>query len=824
MNNSLYDDLIKGITKKLKSMPEFDTDIALYFLYHIPKLGSDTYLLSSHPDWSDFEKSFSHRELEEKSTTNHLEILTDDEVNKIANYALTICDVQNLLDEIINTKYFQENKTKNEILKTLIGLFNTFNYDEIEKLRKKRKDKLFQKIIKILLFSIPQFPVDPKYAVTATNENLKFKYIDSIEKRNKYELLYKDFKSGDLGLSERIFLLITFIEGYLWSINDNEELGSFYVGNLYEIIMNGISASHNQLYTRYSFYLTPFDLYIYGDIKPSANEGKLHKKIADVFREQFDSIILFVKSFVAKLNIDSVRSWYELSNPVSPDSIAHGIMNICLPKKIGCYEMHWENNMQKLLPISASFELDEQKEVLERLENLWGCYKETEPFVNIIDFPKEEKDLLSNKNQLLIKTENAFNQTKYIAIEFCETSFSFKNILPQIKTYKYTFKAFLEKLELIHQTASLNLNDKRWYKKAYCSLYERVDEIRQEKQYKKNCNDYRVWEADELDVFFSSQTNESVVVYDFGAFNGRLAKKILHRGKDKIKRIYAIDQNQEYITKLRHNLSLPEKQSDDDLVQTYCCDFRNIHLFSENNREKADLICFANTVFGYFEDSENIAVLKTAYNLLKPGGIIWIDQFNPNNPPLHCNYSKVEDSELGHIPVFEFEIKNGNEIRNTYKLIKTSNIKKPDGNDDYGLYYGNYMYFQISCSDEKLIKCDTYNIKLYTESWFKEIYPQTTFEVKDKMTTVLYKIVKTPSKEDIIEKSKELRDEIRRTYPHSNSVIHPDLDKISAASDLLKYKEIYDKLCGLLEKYTYANKSDKSKLIQIVADYEKFEL
>lgn len=54
-------------------------------------------------------------------------------------------------------------------------------------------------------------------------------------------------------------------------------------------------------------------------------------------------------------------------------------------------------------------------------------------------------------------------------------------------------------------------------------------------------------------------------------------------------------------------------------------------------------------------------------------------------------------------------------------MVKTSNfILSEKLNKPYAIYYGNYVYFDTTNNTEEMIKCDAYEIRLYTEKWFRD--------------------------------------------------------------------------------------------------------
>lgn len=832
MKDTLFDTLNANIINDLKEQNSRNrvivskTSPSLYFLYHLPHLGFDSYILKNSDLSIHTERSFSREEIKELSGKNLKPILSDGELNNIVGYAMTLSEVQDLLrDEAVVNEFGKHGRC--DVLFSMLSLFNSFDYDKIEKYRDYSKyPDLFQKILRVLLLCIPQFPIDEEYACLASDEPT-YGLITARKKRQKYDRLISDFKSGALEnkLPERLLLLVTYVEGFLWELG-NGKLRNFYIGNLYETLIKGLNKKndlYNLLETN-AFYLIPFDFYLYGEIE----DGKESRaKIARIFRSHLSDILLFAKTFISRLNFDSVQLYSDLSNPIIPKSILHGITSICFPKKIGLFELDKDGKLVLIDKAFESIDVNPSNHSLDKLINPWVLYKTTNSFVPQFDSISNDDTLKSNKsNQVLIKTQNAFNQTKYIAIEFFSgEKFCIKNIIPNIGHFTYTFNAFVEKLLYIHRSARFNSDMTLWYKKAFCELYEQADKIRIENQYKNACvnSGYRSWEENYFEDLLKDRND--ALICNYGAYTGRLEKKLLDNPNlnDQIKLIYAIDQNERYLETLNRELS-------SEKICTICNDFRNINLLDKN--DTIDIVCILHTVFGYFsDDEENSSVLCKAFDLLKPGGVLLIDQFNVYTKPKHCDSN-------ANVGVFEFGYNS-----EKYKLVKTSNLKQAGENDSYGLYYGNYMYFQISDCSEKLVKCDTYEIKLYTKAWFEQILDEhgASFELDVRFEdeqlginnrddtaarymTMVIKIVrkqKPVTKEDVERILNTFRDKIKNVLPDRKymALSHEVMEnRIRNNTD---YSKIADELNKLILNFDQMDKVDMNVLEKFLqANYE----
>lgn len=741
-----YDNILDDIViNKLDLKSKIHGTVALYFICRIRHFGIDSYLLTQSEEIN-AENSFTEFFFSKHKPAKP--ILSVDEICSIVDYALTLSEVNELLGKV----YLFKDCNSYEKLITIIRLFNTCNIKELSNTRRGRNSIQFTILLKIALLSIPQLAADKKYSAMSSDEI----YISGIDKYGKCKSLVDDFNKGQLDakLADRLLLLVTIIEGYLWKIRpaeeedekeDNKCLYNFCIGNLYDFLKTDIeefTTGTGALATEICdnlgsnwFYLRQLHFYIYGDFDIS-NTEIIKKQLQSAFISNLSELILFAKSIAAQSNVDNVKKWAELSDTVVPKSVAHGLLTMVLPEKIGIFRLNPnDGDKYSFTTVRENSYFCKQNTLkgtsviksLEQLKNPWALYKPSTSNECII-ITKDERNTL-NKNgflikekYLIIKTANALGECLYIILEI---DISNKNeFLDNFEYYKYVFKSFVEKLQDINYSASLNVNTLSWYKKAFCNLYKEYDKVRYEKQYRDNINEFRSWEIDKINGLIGEQTN--IIIYDIGACYGRLEEKIIAENElfGKVKKIYAIDQNQDYLNCIQAN----------DKIETHCCDFRSIGLI--NNDEKADLICFTHTVFGYFDnDADNKLVLEKAFKMLKVGGVIMIDQFNPSQSPKHCNND--------NIPVYDFE-SNGTQ----YRCIKTSNHSTPDDTKkEYGLYYGNYIYFDTSDKNsEKIFKCDTYSIKLYTEQWFKKILSKfvtyTDCSTEDGETTMLLTIKK----------------------------------------------------------------------------------
>ena len=112
----------------------------------------------------------------------------------------------------------------------------------------------------------------------------------------------------------------------------------------------------------------------------------------------------------------------------------------------------------------------------------------------------------------------------------------------------------------------------------------------------------------------------------------------------------------------------------------------------------------AYTTFGcYSSDDENMFALKQIIKALRPGGYLLIEQFNPN----------LEKSEN------PYWIETQAIDERLIRLIKTT--QHIQAGSHCMLYAGEYVYSENTMRGPRVIRRDDYCIRLYKESWFKNI-------------------------------------------------------------------------------------------------------
>lgn len=735
------DDILSFLYMKILSKIEIGKNIAFYFLYQLPRLRSYSFLIGNDafknfkaeesisfqsileidsPDKlkiDDFDKVIGDEENENKvlpRLDNKEGILTSKELSHIINSAIRNPELIKLIDNLEGSVLIKECFTYHSKLKAILDHFNTFNFKKYQIVKESTEFPIF---LRILLLCLPQLPSKYAYFSSIQDGRIvtfdpKGKTYSGIDKLKMFYYHIKEFNRIKHGMSfpDRLFLFISLLEGFFWNRlrhNDSYKVGAFFVGNLYEFLNSILKRGKvKEIIEDNSIYLKPIDFYFYGN--PLSDESILQEEIKSTFNESILAIIQFSKFYQTNKNYIESRNQLDFVTPYWPKTLIHGLTNIIVPEKI--HLINIENKSRS----SYAFETEKYNSFdninHELLSKPWAFYSNVAN--EEVTFYDLHESIIINDNKIIVNTYNPLNQKVQLIFEmfqnedFKELTEMSNHFILNFKHYKYAFKGLVDKFLYINNSVILNSDSSNWFNRAFCDLYKKFDSKRIDEN--SIHTSYRKWEEKYFNSLFEkinieSQCNNLIDFIDMGIGYGRLEeklKKVLGKS-DKYFQLNFIGVDLSYSL-------LMEAERKNILMKSFHCDFRNIDYLSDWCKKesiKPNLICFIYTTFGYFkEDLENVEVLKKAYNLLAPGGYLVIEQFNPEKEPIHINDSPEHD-------------KLENDL-----LIKTSNfIKYNDSRlktDNYSFYYGNYVYYNLSSTTEEIVKCDSYEIKLYTDIWF----------------------------------------------------------------------------------------------------------
>jgi len=708
----------------------FGNESMFFIYYEVPKLNAFSYLFASEPLISPSNVS---RVLKRKFSDSIDKILSPDEINIIVS---TVIHSYNLEDSFKNLKelikeyqkdgdeYYKDIPTIDNasILIYFLEAINKFDFSLVERL----DEKILSKILYILFLSLPQPYAEIKKEVI-NRKKLKDKII---ELGNKI-VGYKDRESS---FAEKIFLLSSILEGLLWPsgylgtsfsnifrINSDGKLeenvvaedsistnGDFVSVNIYEVLKKyGESYAVNpDLIYENSFYLKLFNFYIYS--RNAIEEDTICKFINN-------NVINFIqlgKVLYPELNLASASYYRELLSHDTPKSIIHGLINIFSPLEIQVI-----NRQFKVVEI---YEKNDKSIDVTKYVDPWALYN--------YFIPKDKTEIISEKRlrsgisftekSILINTKFFSKQEYYILLRLRKAeddidSSEIGQLINNLKSHPFSLKEIIEKYSYIGNTVNYNVNNNEWFNKAFCELYKEFDEIRNANNEKQKpiyeLYKYRDWEIPYFKLLLKK--SNKVVVYDMGIGYGRFENKLQLELREEILdiEVFGFDISLYLINRIK---DLP--LSSDIFIGNFICDFRNINYipkFIKNGQEKKpDIIFFNYTTFGYFKDiSDNKSVLLKSLRILNPGGSLIIEQFHPRVEPEHVIDLSKEENTNKKIQPAAFNLKNK-------RLVKTSYYDS--SNEYYTRYYGNYFYFSTEENQEKLIKCDNYDIRLFSPEWF----------------------------------------------------------------------------------------------------------
>ena len=200
--------------------------------------------------------------------------------------------------------------------------------------------------------------------------------------------------------------------------------------------------------------------------------------------------------------------------------------------------------------------------------------------------------------------------------------FSDQSETSQLLSSGTVFSQLVVRLSDWHRYLLLDGSPHQWYRKAFGRPYELVD---RERQRSAAFNDRQLNETTfVLQRLRSLGRGTTPVIVDLGVGYGRLAENLLRDCPEAM--IVGVDISQSLLDRIRDRIrAKPELAPRIKLIE---CDFRQLDRLRCQN--SADLVLSMFTSFGYFEnDEEDFSTLKLAYGLLRPGGMLIVEQFNP---------------------------------------------------------------------------------------------------------------------------------------------------------------------------------------------------
>lgn len=241
-----------------------------------------------------------------------------------------------------------------------------------------------------------------------------------------------------------------------------------------------------------------------------------------------------------------------------------------------------------------------------------------------------------------------------------------------------------------------------WYSKAFDEYYVYFDKSRQEN---KQIKEFKL-RKDKESFFYKSllkevanQVKRKITVLDIGVGYGRLAKQIIDKGIIDGSSYHGLDISSTMLNECRKTISEANLQQGEMS--------RLAELFKD---ESFDVIIFSYTTFGCYADDRDASVLECVKNILKPYGLLIIEQHNPKR--------RVDTPVLVHGPLQVGQKR--------VLLIKTTHKDQNLQGEEFWDYTGKYKYYELIEEQDILLplKVHSYRVRLYTERWMSQALQQ----------------------------------------------------------------------------------------------------
>lgn len=636
-------------------------------------------------------------------------ILANREVKALLHFALRCPNVRTCINDLNSSKkkLFSHLGCSNDSTASLVKLIEIFNENNTDALRKLENPGLLQSVLHVMLSIIPQF--DDAMGASLDDNAYGWKSYD--EKIARLEALALSFnkQGSELPFKDRLFLLLSLIESIQWP--KNSSFGHF--GNVYAFLEKNSLPESQDLLKRDAIFTRQIKLYFYG----SYSENPF-PKTKDYLREMLlkysSDIAQLFKAFSFERYKEDLMNFPDLLEQPA-NSLAQGLLNFIKPdymvigprdkKNNSFLELASVNDKRRKLSPSESIDADML------LRTPWSTYSLIDEVLlkpeKVEEINKEFNRVIHLSPENINKPISPSSDNTAIFIDLIELidvndgiiiKFQNKEDQENLAVSSSTFVDLIRQLVSYNRNIALGATVNGWYKKAFSPLYELFDCLRQARA------EFAEREEHEA-AFLLAQLNmipncENPLVVDLGIGYGRVTKKLFNLNKKL--RIVGVDQSQALTKSFMKNLS----EENQKRLKIFNIDFQDLEILEEYYN-RADLVIIMFTTFGcYDNDDDNSATLSHAYKLLRPGGMLIIEQFNPE---------RERDSAIS----FEVYPKNGEEAKSLsgFSLIKTSKYEKEA---TYCVYLGHYFYFKANGESQNLIKCDDYRLRLYCKTWFEE--------------------------------------------------------------------------------------------------------
>lgn len=587
-------------------------------------------------------------------------------------------------------------------------LLNKVNVNDMVFIRKVEKAHCLHEAVHILLSVLPQIS-DTQHAYFHRGME-SYGWKNASWKETQLTKLLRDFASAQASLSfrSRLFLLLSLIESLQWSPGDTFGI----IGDVYRFIVNNppssfcaecahpVSLDHEtKLLQQNAYLLRLVSLYFYGDYSkdPFTTKPHLRNRVRNVL---FGRISLWtdqVMGLVMDHHRDEMLAFGEIRRD-RPSALAHGLLNILSPNEIAIGQLEDKTCKFFLSAYPCERYIRAQDQTLEHITAKqlfnapWGSFVQNESPTTIdITLPSTLEPFFHYDEERIVgflgPQEDGLRRVSALVMDGADT-------FDDVHSTKLALAEFAGRINDIHE--SLSAYDRpQWFEKAFHNMYYYFDTLRQSRDPAR---------AKEVDFLLGLLKNagggqDGCLVVDLGSGYGRVANEIAR--KTTTTRLVCLELSSELIDIHRSRLDMQIQ----DRIEIRHVDFRNL-VDSTAAPTNADMVVLMFTTYGGLSnESEDRQLLRVAYQMLRPGGVLVIEQFNPERvrnepePPLVLRANPNGDR--------------------TVLLHKVSFFTRaPD--TDFTLYHGTYHYSAPDDPHQPTLEINDYRLRLYTLKWFEE--------------------------------------------------------------------------------------------------------
>jgi SAM-dependent methyltransferase len=581
-------------------------------------------------------------------------------------------------------------KTTGEVIFGLLKTFTTFDYYR-DVIGKFEIEGSLSTVIQCLLGLLPQFNDTDAAAMNRSEGQLPGKLIGNIRwlsEEEKKQLWLNNINHEKP--SDRAFWLLSVVESLQWPTESEfgivDSLYSFLVSESEDESKNVSWKGMKNHLEGIRLFLEPITFYFNSELL-SENE-KTHLS---------DSLRKYILPYVNRLS--KLSTFFSIGHINQPESsshsslwqaetIAQAFLNISSPKHLSChttrdYGQSFEINLNRV-PFGNydNYNNGNPFNIFSLLNNYWGFYEQTDAI----------EDLSGTKPFQIPKTGKFF-----ILYDDDEINGAFLKTLEEanIELHSYLYDVVtLAHTEFFEDP--IKLPEKNWYEEAFDQFYILFDKHRQFEKTEPRPKEF-ILREDELcfytKLFQSMGVSPEDSILEIGIGYGRLAKKIIDARIVSCENYFGVDLSVEMIEACKTFLS------EDNLIRCDMCDFKS---YLPEERQQFNTIILAYTTFGCYGNENDLITLKSISDSVRPWGQLILEQHNP----------KIDSVES---PLLIYEKKSG---QREYRLIKTTQFKSNNTNQQFIDYQGHYSYFEFTnTGGASIVKNQSYCVRLYNDNW-----------------------------------------------------------------------------------------------------------